>query len=305
MVINLQQVINSPSGVRLVSLLGRGLPPRLGYAIADLAAGQIARRPDSTLVQAVLANQWVVRGEKLSPQALASAVQDVFRHAARATFDLYHYIHNPQFIKQRIVLDAPARRLFKRPEYDQRGLVVVSLHLSAFDLVLQSLCTQGMKPLVLTIPDPQGGRRLEYEMRKRTGMNLLPASVGAMRQALQHLLKGGYVVTGIDRPVSGTAAHPQFFGRPAALPMHHIFLASKAEVPVMIMATHWQPDGKYHILTSEMIEMDTHPKRGNGVLRNAEKVLYVAEQFVRQAPEQWTMTLPVWPEVLDIMKRAT
>jgi phosphatidylinositol dimannoside acyltransferase len=303
MAINLQQVINSRSGVRLASLLGRGLPPRLGYALADMAARQIARRSDSELVRAVQANQWVVRGENLSAQALDLAVREVFHHAARVTYDLYHYIHFPHATREMIVMDEPTHKLFNRPKFDQRGLVVVGLHLSAFDLVLQSLCTQGMKPLVLTIPDPQGGRRLEYEMRKKTGMHLLPASVGSVRHAIRHLQKGGYVVTGIDRPIPRPEGYPRFFGRPASLPMHHIFLAIQARVPVLLMVTRWQSDGKYHIHTSELVEMDPHADRKIGVLQNAEKVLYIAEQFIRQAPEQWTMTIPVWPEVLYILKR--
>jgi phosphatidylinositol dimannoside acyltransferase len=300
---NIQQLINSPSGVRLASLLGRGLPPRVGYALADLVARQIAKRTDFELVQAVQANQWVVRGENLSAQELDLVVREVFQYAARSTFDLYHYIHFPHATREMIVMDEPTRTLFNRPEFDQRGLVVVGLHLSAFDLVLQSLCVQGMKPLVLTIPDPQGGRRLEYEMRRKTGMNLLPASVGAIRQALRHLQKGGYIVTGIDRPVKEPRGYPKFFGRPAALPMHHIFLANKARVPVMLMVARWQSDGKYQIQSSELIEMDSHANRETGALQNAEKVLYIAEQFIRQAPEQWTMTIPVWPEVLKIQQR--
>jgi phosphatidylinositol dimannoside acyltransferase len=303
MAINFNHLINSPSGVRLASRLGSILPPRLGYALAEVIAGRISSQPDSAIVRAVQANQWVVRGENLPRSELLLATQNVFKHAARSTYDLYHYIHDPTSVFRRTVLDNATKQLFERSEFDRRGLVVVGLHLSAFDLVLQALCAQGMKPLVLTIPNPQGGRRLEYEMRKRTGMNLLPASVGAMRHALQHLQKGGYVVTGIDRPISNASSQPKFFGRPAALPTHHVFLASRAKVPVMIIVTHWGSDGKYHVLTSEMIEMDRYSHRETGLLRNAEKVLYIAEQFIRQAPEQWTMTLPVWPEVLDILRR--
>jgi len=305
MAINMQRVINSPFGVRLASLLGWGLPPRLGYAIAHIIAGQISKRVNSDLVRSVRANQWVVRGDTLSSQALDSAVRDVFEHTARATFDLYHYIHDAQAARRLIVMDDATQYLFHRPEFEQRGLVVAGLHMSAFDLVLQALCAQGMKPLALTIPDPQGGRMLEYEMRRRSGINLLPASVGTIRQALRHLEQGGFVVTGIDRPIPDPKAYPLFFGRQAALPMHHVFLASKAHVPVMVMVTLWEPDGKYHLYTSELIEMDAHPDREISALRNTEKVLYIAERFIRQAPEQWTMSLPVWPEVLKILSRGS
>jgi KDO2-lipid IV(A) lauroyltransferase len=191
------------------------------------------------------------------------------------------------------------QQLAQRSEFDERGLMIVGLHLSNFDLVLQRLCRQGMKPFVLTIAEPQGGRRMEFEMRKRTGMNLVPVSVGALRQALQYLQRGGMVLTGIDRPILEPRACPRFFGRPAALPMHHIFLATKAKVPIMIMVTNFQPDGKYHVLTSDLIEMDSQPDRGQEMLHNAEKVLCIAEKFIRQAPEQWSVSLPVWPEIMD------
>jgi lauroyl/myristoyl acyltransferase len=59
-----------------------------------------------------------------------------------------------------------------------------------------------------------------------------------------------------------------------------------------------QADGKYHVLTSDPIEMQAHPDREREIIQNAEAVLSVAEGFIRMAPEQWTMTLPVWPEAL-------
>ena len=108
-------------------------------------------------------------------------------------------------------------------------------------------------------------------------------------------------MTGIDRPIPAPRVRPRFFGRPAALPMHHISLAVKARVPVMIIAPILQPDGKYHVLTSDLIEMDPHPDRATEEIRNAEKVLAIAERFIRQAPHQWSISLPVWPEALDLV----
>jgi KDO2-lipid IV(A) lauroyltransferase len=177
--------------------------------------------------------------------------------------------------------------------------MIVGLHLSNFDLILQWLCQQGMKPLILTIPDPRGGRRVEYEMRKKTGLNLLPASFSAFRQAIKHLQQGGSVVTGIDRPIPEPQACPRFFGRPAALPIHHIFLASKAHVPIVIAVTNLRQDGKYHVFASDFIEMDSQSDPAVEMLRNAEKVLSIAEEFIRRAPQQWSVPLPVWPEVMD------
>jgi phosphatidylinositol dimannoside acyltransferase len=301
MTTNLQKILDSTLGIKLVSVLGQRVPPAVGYKLAALLAGLVARRRDSILVRAVRANQWVVSGESLHGQALDRAVQQTFDYAARSIYDLYHYGQNPQAAGKLVVLDETARQIAQRPEYDERGLVVVGVHLSSFDLVLQWMCLKGIRPLVLTIPDPKGGRRMEFEIRKRTGMNLVPASVGALRSAVQHLQRGGLVVTGIDRPIPNPPICPNFFGRPAALPVHHIFLAYKAQVPIMIMVSILQPDGKYHVLSSELIEMDLYADREAGVLRNAEQVLSIAEGYIRSAPNQWSISLPVWPQVLDLV----
>jgi len=295
----IQQIINSSFGVSLVSALGRGIPPWLGYRLSDFAAERIAARRNSKVVRAVRANQWVISGEKLENAALDEAVRQTFRNAARSIFDLYHYIHDTAAIDRLIVIDQSIQQLFERREFGKCGLVVVGLHISSFDFVLQALHLRGIQPLVLTIPDPRGGRRVEFEMRKRTGMNLMPASVTTLRQAIKHLQQGGVVLTGIDYPIPDARYRPHFFGRPASLPTHHVYLAARAHVPVMIMVTNLQPNGRYTVITSEPIEMESHPDRQVEILRNAEKVLNIAETFIRKVPHQWTISLPVWPEALD------
>lgn len=298
--ISLQKIINSSLSLRLASALAQRLSPRLGYPFAHFVADQIARQQNSKLVRAVRANQWVIRGENLDGEDLDQVVRETFRNWAHCIFDLYHYVDNPDATKQLIVLEPSFQKFVRRPEFDERGLVLIGLHLSNFDLILQWLSKQGMKPLALTIPDPQGGRRMEYEMRRRTGLNLVPGSVGALRQAIKHLQRGGMVVTGIDRPISDPGPRPRFFGRPAALPVHPIFLATKAHVPVVVGAVNLQNDGKYHVSASDCIEMDPHSDPEAGLLQNAEKVLTVAEECIRQAPGQWSVPLPVWPQVMDL-----
>ena len=218
MSIDLQQVINSPITVSLASFLGRVIPPGIGYPICDLIANWVASRRDSKVIQAVRVNQWMVHGANLEKEALDKAVWETFRNNARNLYDLYHYIENPEATQRIISLSPAARELVERPEFGDRGLVIIGLHLSNFDLVLQSICRQGFKIMVLTIPDPQGGRRVEYEMRRRTGINLVPASLSALRQAVKHLERGGMVLTGMDRPVpnpkilpTGSSAAPRLF----------------------------------------------------------------------------------------------
>jgi len=301
--LDLQQVINSSLGLRLVSSFARSLPPRWGYRIAYGLAGQIARQQNSRLIRAVRANQWVANGQNLQAEALDEIVRETLRYSAHSLFDLYHYNHDFEATRQLIVFDSSFDAIARRSEFENRGLLIAGLHLSNFDLILQWLSRAGLKPLVITIPNPQGGRYIEYEVRKRTGMDLVPASVGALRQAFKHLQRGGMVLTGIDRPLEKPEVCPRFFGRPAALPIHHIFLASKARVPVVIAVTTLQPDGKYHVFASDPIEMDSDPDAAQAIVQNAEKVLVVAEKFIRRSPGQWSVPLPVWPQSIDLVPK--
>lgn len=305
--IGLQQIVNSSLRLRLVSAMAQKLSPQAGYRVADFAADLIARQHNSRLVRAVRANQWVITGGALRGETLDWLVRETFRHWARGVFDLYHFIDNPEARRQSIVLEPSFQELAQRPEFERRGqrrgLMIVGLHLSNFDLILQWLCKQGLKPLVLTVPDPQGGRRMEYDLCRQAGVNLLPASMSALRQALKHLRQGGMVVTGIDRPIPNPKVRPRFFGRPAALPIHHIFLAMRAHAPVIIAAANLQKDEKYHVFASDPIEMNPYPNRETSLLRNAEKVLATAEEFIRRCPQQWCVPLPVWPQTLDLVPK--
>jgi len=63
-----------------------------------------------------------------------------------------------------------------------------------------------------------------------------------------------------------------------------------------------QSDGGFLIDSSEPIEMESRPDLVEENLINAEKVLKVAEVFIRNNAADWAMFYPLWPEVLPIIK---
>jgi lauroyl/myristoyl acyltransferase len=296
----MDQFINSRRGLKAGIALARLTPPWLGYALAWLAAKAIAARRHSPMVQAVRANQWVVSGEKKTPEELDRAALGVFNHSARAIYELYHHFQDLDHADPLFSFDPSFKTIIDRPHFDQRGLVVAGLHMSGFDLAYQWLCLKWVNPLGLTIPDPQGGRRIEFELRQKTTQNLVPGSVSGLRQAIRYLNRGGLVVTGIDRPVPGVQPCLRFFGRPALLPSHHVFLALKAKVPVVLAASRALKSGGYQLYASPPIEMEPHPDRITELQHNAEKVLGTAEKMIRQDPQQWLVPQPVWPQALDL-----
>lgn len=251
------------------------------------------------MVQAVRLNQWVVSGERLTGAELDRQVRLTFRNTARSIFDLHRDIQKGEAVKRLVERESALMELLNRPRHAERGLVVVGLHLSNFDFILQAAFLLGASALVLTVPNLPGGYQQQFEMRRRTGMELVPASNASLRRAVEHLRKGGWVLTGMDRPVENPIVRPLFFGKPASLPAHHVYLARKASVPLMVAGALRREDGNYQFVASEPLEMQPGPDRDSEICLNAEIACSAAESFIRMAPEQWAMSFPVWPEALD------
>lgn len=294
-----QAIINSRLGVGLALGLGRGLPPRAGYRLAGFVGHLIAGRGAWKMVRAVRANQWVVHGVKSSPEELDHAVRETFRNTGHSIYDLYHYIHEAEALFDLIEFDTTSLEFLERSHKKEGGLVLVGVHLCGFDLALQAAAIRGLDAMLITLPDLNGGYRWQFEMRKRIGVDIEPASVATLRKAIRRLREGQIVVMGIDRPFPGLKRRPRFFGRPTSLPIDHVRLALKAEVPVVVASCVLQPDGTYKFLISQEIPMESHPDKEAELLTNAEAVLRAAEEIICRAPHQWAMFYPVWPETME------
>lgn len=171
--------------------------------------------------------------------------------------------------------------------------------MSNFDFVAQSAGRLGFRALALGLPEIPGGYEWQNELRRSAGIEIVPTTHSTMRLAAQRLREGGIVITAVDRPIQGSKSKPHFFGRPAALPVHHILLALKVDVPIIVATAILRPNGIYDILTSDPIEMRQGSSRRAALVENAEAVLAQTEEFIRLAPHQWSMFYPVWPEALD------
>ena len=302
MLFDLQSIINSRFGIGLALGLGRILPESVGYRLAEWLALLIAAQKRSAIVRAVQANQWVVHGGDLRLDELDRVVKAVFRNTADCLFDFYHFLDHSTEMEKRIHFCHQSETLLGNHGRPQKGVVIVGVHLSNFDQVAREAARQGLNAIMLAYATPGKGYQWQNEIRRRAGLDLMPASPQAVRQAIRRLKKGGNILTGIDRPIQDVKYKPIFFGRPANLPVHHIHLALAADTKIFVVAALKRADSNYQIQVSEPIQMQRRSDRDEEILMNAEKVLEVAEGMIRQAPEQWSMFFPVWPDVLPMLE---
>jgi len=300
-----QDVINSRLGVGFALWLGRTMPPSIGHRLGDLIADRVSARRNWHMVQAVRANQWVVGGAGQSLRALDETVRDTFRHTAHCLYDYYHRLSDTRALHDLVAYEPNVDRLLTALSKGDKTAIIVGPHMTNFDFMARAVAARGVRLMALAFSDPDSGYRWQNQLRRESGIDVSPASMTSLRHAAHRLRDGGTVITGLDRPLPESRYQPRFFGRPAALPAMHIFLALKTKRPIYVVSGVMGPDGIYTIRGSDPIEMVPGPDRHTEVVHNAERVLAVAEDFIRLAPCQWAMFYPVWPEALEEVAQMT
>ena len=300
---DVQRILNHKWVVKASIFVGETLPPNLGYAVTRGFARFLTAFRNSELSRSVRANQWVVQGEDLSYPELVDATRSVLTHAGRCYYDLYHTWTDPEAQRAMVPISREIEDFIAYSKSSQ-GTLVVAPHLSNFDLVIRALASYGLQAKILTLENPTGGQQVQNKLRETTGLDITPlGNPDVYSEVIEHLKSGGVAATGVDRPSSNRKKRHQveFLGRPSALPVGYIRLALAADVPITVVAAKMLPSQKYSLLHSGPIHLKKFEDRVKEVVYNAEMILEVIGDYILQAPEQWLMYYPVWPETLEIV----
>lgn len=179
--------------------------------------------------------------------------------------------------------------------------MVVSPHISNFDLVICGLAQNGFRGKILSFPNPGSGYQLQNEIRVNFGLDITPLGDSKLEAEIVNYLKnGGVTATGVDRPVPGRKKkhYVKFFGQPSPLPVGYITTALAADVPVMVVSAFMHPNGQYGFMYSDPIPLKRYKNKLDDIILNTEMILEKIEGYIRKVPEQWLMYYPVWPDTL-------
>lgn len=287
-------MVTSPVGVGLAAVIGRLLPLRAGIALAYWLGDRFADRLEAPDVRAVRFNQQLLSDGQLSPAQLDERVRAVFRNSARGVVEVMHYQGRPKKMLQWVDADEAMKGYIRLTQDQQQRVVFTCPHTGNFDLAGRALGLMGLRAMILAEPTQRADYNYQNRLRRQTGLNIRTLSMEALRDAAKFLEGGGSVLTGVDWPVAEKRYRPRFCGRPSLLPTAHIRLAVKVGAPVVVVACHRRPDGKYTIASSEPMPMRVGNSMAETILSNTEAVLEVVEPHIRSDPEQWLLYHPVW-----------
>jgi len=286
--------LGSPAFVRLGIFLARTIPRSWNYALAAFVARVMARRRNGMFC-GVRANLVHVLGPQATARTLDDYARRAIEHAGRTYVDMFGA--NPEDYSSgrvKLQVDPAVWAHTLETMRDPRGTILVGPHMGNFDLAAQWMASQGVRMQFLSLADPDSGTRVMNALRESRGIIVTPIEPGSLRLALKHLRGGGVAVTGIDRVISPRDDLVPFFDAPAPMPNGHVRLAIQAGCRIVVACCIQEPDGDYRFIIAPPLEMEVTGDRRKDVQHNTRRVLLVAEEMIRSAPEQWLMFHPIW-----------
>ncbi|MCB0211137.1 MAG: lysophospholipid acyltransferase family protein [Anaerolineae bacterium] len=280
--------------VRLAGTIVPKIPPALGYTLCRWAGGLAYRFNRSTRLTISLNLRRI-----LGPQIAEGEIQ----RRARLTFDTLLYNYFDLFRLPRLDDDA-VRRLVTVNGWDNveaalaegKGIVMTSAHLGNIEVVLYAMLLRG---LAITIPveriEPPEIFGYITALRTSKGLKLIPID-GPLIDLIRTLKKKGVAGLAGDRDITGTGQIVDFFGYPAHLPDGHIRLALRTGAPLVVGFSYRRPDQSYQ---ATFLPPYHPPASGSEEERIAAGMKFIVaemEKAIAQAPEQWTVTVPIWAE---------
>ncbi len=270
--------------------VARVLPPRIGYAVVE-QIGMLYGRLDHRL-RAILESNLEPVLETSDPKRLRSVAVQVFRHFARAYYELFHLpFVPPEKIAIMANLEEPGWTQFQEHYHRGKGVIMTGIHMSSFDLGGQVILARGFPMLVLALPEE--GFALINQMRAfQPGGRVLPVGPGAIREALRELRRGGILATGADRLIREQGTVVEFFGRPTLLPDGSVRLALHSGA-ALICSFVFRKENRYWIRLQPLELIRTgNPERD--IRENVQQVARTIEPVVRTYPEQWHLLRRLW-----------
>ncbi|MCB0195818.1 MAG: lysophospholipid acyltransferase family protein [Anaerolineae bacterium] len=280
--------------VRLAGAIVPKISPGLGYALCRWAGGVAYRFNRSTRSTIVLNLRRI-----LGPQTSEGEIQ----RCARLTFNTLLYNYFDLFRLPRLDDDA-VRQLVVVNGWDNveaalaegKGIVMTSAHLGNIEVVLYAMLLRG---LAITIPveriEPPEIFDYITALRTSKGLKLIPID-GPLIDLIRTLKKKGVAGLAGDRDITGTGQIIDFFGHSAHLPDGHIRLALRTGAPLIVGFSYRRPDQSYQ---ATFLPPYHPPALGSEEERVAAGMKFIVaemEKAIAQAPEQWTVTVPIWAE---------
>lgn len=277
---------------RLLTILLRGLPPRIGYRVATWA-GWLVYHFSPRARRVLTHNISHVLGPDADPGRVQVVVRKLCVNLAKGHYDLIRLNRlSDDEIKALVRLEG--REYVDRVLEEGRGVILVSAHLGNVDVVGQLPLVYGV-PTTSVIQHIQPERLYQYllSLRQSHGLRLIPSD-GQMLDLFRALKRGEIVCLIGDRAIGDNARSVDLFGSPTLLTDGPVQLAVRTNTPLIPAYVERLPDDTFVVHVEPPLEIPQTGDRRADVAAGMEMAIAVMERYIARHPEQWLVSTPVW-----------
>jgi lauroyl/myristoyl acyltransferase len=279
---------------RLAGILARFMPPRLAYWIAEWGGG-FAYRLSPRLRHTAADNMRHVLGPDAPEAQVQAHVRGICTNMLKNYFDLLRADRLDADEIKKVAQIEGAEHL-QETLARGRGVIMVSAHLGNLDLVMHIPSVYGI-PVTGVVEHIKPERLYRYFLEQRTshGLHLIPSD-GPMIGLIRALKRGNIVGLACDRALTDNGYRVRFFGAPALLPDGAVRLALRTGTPLLGGFTVRLPDNTFHITIEPVLDPAHKSESEADVTAGMEQMAAIMERHISRHPEQWTLSVPVWPQ---------
>lgn len=216
----------------------------------------------------------------------------VFVNAGKSFFD---GIKLPQYPPKKFfkIVRLDDENLTKEILSDPKGSIVLSAHLSAFELQTQIAAMLGYNAMsVGSRPFDRRIGDIYAELRKRNGVKYYDRT-GGMKFVLKNLKKGGNFGVLVDQDATKEGVFVKFFGEEAFTPHMPVRIAIRYKIPLSQMFLIREKGEKYALYIQKIDVVETNDETESCIL-TLEKYSEKLEEFIKKYPEQWVWMHERW-----------
>jgi KDO2-lipid IV(A) lauroyltransferase len=301
-------------GLRAAELVLRTVDRKFAYRLAGpLAALLIVCWPAHW--QGLRANLQVLRPD-LGRRGMRKLLRQNVRNFLKAWIDLLQMSHRP-LESWRGLITVQDGHYLKEAQEGGKGLIIVSLHLGAWEAAIAALQDHFAYPgggLALLAEQVRPIRCFNWlvRARSRVGCQVIPLNVdavrrhdqeavsrsgaAAVRQIYRILSRNGVVVMAIDRDLLDTGEPLPFCGRRASIPLGAVEIAARTGATILPVSLLRQADDTYVARGFAPVRIPLGDDAHENFRRGARQLLRVLEPTLRANADQWHVLSPLFGE---------
>jgi Kdo2-lipid IVA lauroyltransferase/acyltransferase len=269
------------------------LPPRARYPIAALT-GRVAFLCMPKRRRIAFENFGQVLGLPWNHPVTRRTAQRAFGNYFKmiADFILMDSLSPDQI---RAMVHPNGRERLDQALAQNRGAVVVTAHMSNWDILAAAAAVYGYPINAVTNELPSGGLNgLVVASRARIGMKMISLGPGSLRSIMKALQRNELVALASDLYGGERGISVPFFNRPALFPPGPASIALKTGAPIIPVWVRRQPNNTYIAEVEAPLEVSRTGDLVRDIQVTTERIVEFFERIIRQEPDQWLVFLPVW-----------